>query len=280
NHLAGIAPALDGLVLGRLAEGVPAHRVQNVVALHDLMAAGDIQRDIVAAVSHADARAAGIGEEDQAVELGPVAGVLDAKQPGLFPAPLPLLFYGAEIVSVLALVIAHCCSGSLKEDNEKPSPPAPLLSMGRGNLLLPVRGERRGRAAGNKKPGAPPRGRQVVMQTGNVGQPRQRQACARARPARRSGAVGQTLAIIFRLCPMAAVISTNPVRFIIRGSARFVNMPFQDRSREPVQKIRKKFFKKFAYKPPSKQELLPMNQNTVSAPSNLSFERSRQESAI
>ncbi len=61
---------LDGVVLRGQAEGVKADGEQHVIALHPLLAADDIHRREGAGMADVQALAGGIGELDQAVELG------------------------------------------------------------------------------------------------------------------------------------------------------------------------------------------------------------------
>ena len=97
----------DGFVLGGLTEGVPSHRLEDVIAAHALPSAVDIYRDIVPAMPHADARTGRIGKEDQTIELGLVALVLDMEQTCLVPNRLPLGFDGAERIFAGYLLVAH-----------------------------------------------------------------------------------------------------------------------------------------------------------------------------
>ena len=71
HHLARVAAAADGLVLGRLAEGVPAHGMQHVEALHALEAAEGVGGHVVLEVADMEARAGRVGEHFQAVEFRP-----------------------------------------------------------------------------------------------------------------------------------------------------------------------------------------------------------------
>ena len=59
---------LDRRVLRRQAEGVPAHRLQHILAQHALVAADHIADGVVAHVAHVQP-AAGVGEHGEAVEL-------------------------------------------------------------------------------------------------------------------------------------------------------------------------------------------------------------------
>ena len=60
---------LDGIVLGRQAEGVKADREQNVVALHPALAADDVHRRKRARVADVQALAGGIRKLDQTIKL-------------------------------------------------------------------------------------------------------------------------------------------------------------------------------------------------------------------
>ena len=64
----GMHAAVLGGVLGRQAEGVPAHRREDVEAAHELVARQHVAHDVVAAVADMH-RARRVGEHSQAVEL-------------------------------------------------------------------------------------------------------------------------------------------------------------------------------------------------------------------
>ena len=64
-------PGLDGVLLRRKAEGVPAHGVKHVEAVHALEARHNVRGGVPFRMSHMEARAAGIGEHVQHVALGP-----------------------------------------------------------------------------------------------------------------------------------------------------------------------------------------------------------------
>jgi hypothetical protein len=86
-------PAGHGGVLGRKAEGVPAHRVQHVEALGALVAGDHVAHGVVAHMAHMDAPR-GVGEHLEHVVFGPgvvVARLEDAARlPDLLPARLGL----------------------------------------------------------------------------------------------------------------------------------------------------------------------------------------------
>ena len=94
---------LDGVLLGREAEGVPPHRVQDVEALHALVAAEDVRRRIALRVADVESGAGRIGEHVEAVEL--LAPAVRVRLEGLVLEPelLPLLLDGRKIV------FAHFC---------------------------------------------------------------------------------------------------------------------------------------------------------------------------
>ena len=89
---------LDGKVLGRQAEGVPAHRIQHVIALHALFARNDIQRGVGARMADMQALTGRIRELDQCIELLLVRAILGMEALLLVPDVLPFLFYLFMIV--------------------------------------------------------------------------------------------------------------------------------------------------------------------------------------
>ena len=68
--IAGMSAGLDGVLLGRQAEGVPAHRVQHVEAAHPLVPAQDVGGGVAFGMADVQPGAAGVGEHVQDVELG------------------------------------------------------------------------------------------------------------------------------------------------------------------------------------------------------------------
>ena len=88
----------DGVVLRRQAEGVKADGEEHIVALHALFAGDDIHGGEGAGMTHMQTLTGGIGELDQAVELGLVAAGNGGVGLGLFPIGLPFLFNGSKIV--------------------------------------------------------------------------------------------------------------------------------------------------------------------------------------
>ena len=96
----GVHAALDGGVLGRQAERVPAERVQDVEAAHALHARDDVADHVVADVSDVGVPG-GIGEHLQAVELRP--GVVFSDFEGPLPPPAFLPF----LLDCLGFVVGH-----------------------------------------------------------------------------------------------------------------------------------------------------------------------------
>ncbi len=90
---ARVDAVLHGVLLGRQAERVVAHRVQNVEALHALEARHDVRGRVALGMPDVQARAARVREHIQDVELR-VSGVRcqgDAERRVLLPVRLPLL---------------------------------------------------------------------------------------------------------------------------------------------------------------------------------------------
>ncbi len=92
---AGVRAGFDGVLLGRQAEGVPAHRVQDVEAAHALVAGQDVGGGVALGVADVQAGAARVGEHVEDVELRLVRQVRRAEglvfQPVLLPARLDRL---------------------------------------------------------------------------------------------------------------------------------------------------------------------------------------------
>src|SRR5688500_10855493 len=67
--LARMLAGADGVLLGGKAEGVPAHRMKDVVALHALVAGEDIGGGVAFGMADVQARAGGVGEHVENVEF-------------------------------------------------------------------------------------------------------------------------------------------------------------------------------------------------------------------
>jgi len=93
----GMDAALHGCVFGRHAEGVPAHRVQNVVPLRALGPRHHVAHHIVAGVTHVDV-ARRIGEHLKHIVFRP-AGVLRDEGGSLGPSGLLAGFGGLGFVT-------------------------------------------------------------------------------------------------------------------------------------------------------------------------------------
>ncbi len=68
----GVLAVLDRVLLGRQAEGVEAHRVQHVAAVHPLVAGVDVGADEAQRVADVQPAATGVREHVEHVELRPV----------------------------------------------------------------------------------------------------------------------------------------------------------------------------------------------------------------
>ena len=92
---AGVRAGLDGVLLGRQAEGVPAHRVQHVEAAHPPVAGQDVGGGVALRVADVQAGPAGVREHVEDVELRLVRQVRRAEglvlQPVFLPARLDRL---------------------------------------------------------------------------------------------------------------------------------------------------------------------------------------------
>ena len=86
----------DGVVLCRQAEGVPAHGMDDVVALHELVAAPDVADDVASPVAYMKSVAGRVGEHIQTIIFW-FFSVVDIYRV-LFPVLAPFFFYGAVVV--------------------------------------------------------------------------------------------------------------------------------------------------------------------------------------
>ena len=73
-----VLPGLDGVLLGGQAEGVVAHRVQDVVAVHPPEAAGDVGAQVAQRVADVQPGPRGVREHVHREVLGPVGDLLEA----------------------------------------------------------------------------------------------------------------------------------------------------------------------------------------------------------
>ncbi|KAF5028666.1 hypothetical protein DSECCO2_656680 [anaerobic digester metagenome] len=95
--LGGMGAVLDGGVFRRQPEGVPAHGVQHVEALHALEARHHVADGVVAHVPHVDV-ARRVGEHLEHVVLGLVGVVVAVEGAAFFPGALPFDFDGLVVV--------------------------------------------------------------------------------------------------------------------------------------------------------------------------------------
>ena len=102
--LGRVPPLADGGVLGRQPEGVPAHRLQDVAAVHAPVPGQCIADRVVAHVSHVQP-AGGVGQHRQAVVLAAAVAFLGAKAPCILPASL-----NDSLDIPVAVFLIHVCS--------------------------------------------------------------------------------------------------------------------------------------------------------------------------
>ena len=98
GNLCRMNMVLDGKVLSRQTECIPAHRIQHVVALHALFARNDIQRGVGARMAYMQTLTGRIRELYERVELLLVRVILGMEALLLVPDILPFLFYLFMIV--------------------------------------------------------------------------------------------------------------------------------------------------------------------------------------
>ena len=94
----GMDVVFDGVVLGGQAEGVEPDGIEHVIPIHPLFPGDDIHGGEGAGMAHVEPLAGGVGELDEAVELGLFALVPGGVNLGLLPALVPLGLDGGEIV--------------------------------------------------------------------------------------------------------------------------------------------------------------------------------------
>ena len=118
---------LDGVLLGGESESVPAHRVKDVEPAHPLVAADDVGGRVAFRVADVQARAAGIGEHVEHVELG-LAGdeVAGAERLLTLPAGLPPGLDLLEVIrghDLLSSLPARVEAEAWSPSHEKNGPP-------------------------------------------------------------------------------------------------------------------------------------------------------------
>ena len=99
----GVDLILDGVVLGREAEGVPAHRIKDVVTAQTLLARDDVERGVGARMPDVKSGAGGVRELHERVKLRLLAAGNGGEGLELVPFILPFFLYRFEIVSHIEL---------------------------------------------------------------------------------------------------------------------------------------------------------------------------------
>jgi len=94
----GMDVVFDGVVLRGQAEGVKAHGEEDVIAVHPLFPGDDVHGRVGPGVAHMEPLTGGVGELDEAVELGLAAVIPGGEDLVLLPFFLPFGFDGGEIV--------------------------------------------------------------------------------------------------------------------------------------------------------------------------------------
>ena len=94
----GVDVVFQGVVLGRQAEGVPTHGVQDVIAALTLFARDDVQRGVAARMADVQARGGRVRELDQRVEFR--LGMVDLGMEGILVLP-DLLPFGLNCFKVV-----------------------------------------------------------------------------------------------------------------------------------------------------------------------------------
>ena len=101
-------------VLGRHAEGVPAHRVQHVEAARALVARHDVAHRVVADVAHVDAPGR-VREHLEHVVFGPRIVVARGEDGRVGPCLLPFLLGFADVVAFRPHDVTRAVSIAFKE---------------------------------------------------------------------------------------------------------------------------------------------------------------------
>ena len=103
--------ALHGCILRRHAERVPAHGVQNIVALGPLVARHHIAHGVIPHMAHVDA-ARGIGEHFEDVIFLRSVAQLGSEGVPLIPQGLPLGFRDLGVIAAHSVKLCCSISGS------------------------------------------------------------------------------------------------------------------------------------------------------------------------
>ena len=136
RHNGGVNLVLDGVVLRRQTEGVPADGEKDIAALHAALAGDDVHRGIGARMPDVQPLSRRIRELNQAVEFRHGVVVLRLENVTVRPALLPLRFDGFGVIGFEF----HDASSLLFSDGTKkrsaPANSAKTKRMFRGTTLL------------------------------------------------------------------------------------------------------------------------------------------------
>ena len=113
----GMDAALDGRILGREAESIPAHRVQHVVALGAHGAGHDVAHGVVPHMAHMDA-ARGVWEHFKNIIFRTRIVLGRAEDAALLPRGLPMLLSFRRVVAIGRHVFARSCLAARRNEPE------------------------------------------------------------------------------------------------------------------------------------------------------------------
>ena len=106
---------LDGVVLRGQAEGVEAHGEEDVVPIHPLFPGNNVHGGVGPGMAHMEPLPGGVGELDEAVELGLFALIGGGEDLAVLPALLPLGLDGSKIVFQNHHTLFVCCPGTFRQ---------------------------------------------------------------------------------------------------------------------------------------------------------------------
>ena len=98
GHDPGVDVILDRVVLRGQAEGVPAHGVEHVIALHPALPGHDVQGGVGSGMAYVEPLSRGIGEFHQGIVFGFRVIVRGLEGLLLVPDRLPFLFHLMVVV--------------------------------------------------------------------------------------------------------------------------------------------------------------------------------------
>ena len=105
-----VSASLYGILLGRKTECVPSHRMQDIEALHALVAAKNVGSRITFGVADMQSRTGRIRKHIKAVELFACLGVIRLESLVFEPVLLPLLLDGGKIIFAHFCLRSSACS--------------------------------------------------------------------------------------------------------------------------------------------------------------------------